>query len=300
MIVDLLVFISSGQDRGGFFMATNFERISGNDDIFNHKEYVSDSLIFNAIESDRNDEEYSIFSDHKNVIIMTSPKGPRVWLWTSSAIKDDTNKLIDISRFIRDQKIKGAEIYLKQDVSGNFSDLYALTTLEINYTVKDEFSLAVYTYNNEPVEGADNKEPDKGEKIIRIDKDNENDVKLLKDFYTKLKDEFRWHEKFDRKINEYLNAELYALVKDGEIIADAVIGGGTDDYMRIKSVAVLADKRRCGFGYKICSYAVNRIKDRSLTPVLYTHIGNVSAVALWSKVGFRMKDKLYLLKIENN
>lgn len=281
-------------------MATVFDRISGNDEIFNNKEYISDSMIFNAIESARYDDRYSLFSDHRNVIIMTYSKGPRVWLWTSSAIKDDTNKLIDISRFLRDQKIEGAEIYLKQDVAGNFSDLYALTTLEINYTVKDEFSLAVYTYNGEPVSGADETEFENGEKIIRVDPSDKDNVEMLKNFYLKLKDEFRWHEKFDRKIQEYLSTDVYAVVKNGEIIADAVIGGGTDTFLRIKSVAVLADKRRQGYGYRICSYAVNRIKEHSLTPVLYTHVGNASAVALWAKVGFKMKDKLYLLKIENN
>ena len=224
----------------------------------------------------------------------------RVLCLAVAEAEDDTNKLIDISRFLRDQKIEGAEIYLKQDVAGNFSDLYALTTLEINYTVKDEFSLAVYTYNGEPVSGADETEFENGEKIIRVDPSDKDNVEMLKNFYLKLKDEFRWHEKFDRKIQEYLSADVYAVVKNGEIIADAVIGGGTDTFLRIKSVAVLADKRRQGYGYRICSYAVNRIKEHSLTPVLYTHVGNASAVALWAKVGFKMKDKLYLLKIENN
>lgn len=281
-------------------MATIFDKISGNDEIFNHKEYVADSLIFNTIESGRRETYFNLYSDHKNVIILVAKKGNRVWLWTSSTIKEDTNKLIDICRFIRDCGIPKAEIYLKQDVAGNFSDLYALTTLEINYVVKDELSLAVYTYNGEKIIDAPGSQPSADEKIVHIDRNNAEHVKLVTDFYGKLCDEFHWNNKFDRKVNEYLDMEQFALVKDGRIVANAVIGGDTDKYSRIKSIAVLADCRRQGFGYKMCVCAVNQIKERNLTPVLYAHVGNVSAVALWNKTGFKAKDKLNLLKIENS
>ena len=126
-------------------MALKFDKISGNDAIFKNPEYIADSIIFNAIESARNDESYELYSDHKNVIISTAKKGSRVWIWTSSMIKNDTSKLIDICRFLRDCNIPKVEIYVKQDVSGNLSDLYALASLDLDYVVKDEFSLAVFT-----------------------------------------------------------------------------------------------------------------------------------------------------------
>ena len=50
----------------------------------------------------------------------------------------------------------------------------------------------------------------------------------------------------------------------------------------------------------MCLFALNKIRERNLTPILYTHVGNKSAVALWGKSGFSVKEKLYLLKIENN
>ncbi len=281
-------------------MATKFDIITGNDTIFNNKEYITDSIIFNTIESARNESEYTMYSDHKNVIILTAKKGHKVWLWTSSSIKDDTNKLIDICRFLRDCKIPKAEIYLKQDVAGNFSDLYALTTLEINYVVKDEFSLAVYTYSGEEISNIPGIALENDEKIILINKNNPQHIKLVTDFYTQLKDEFRWNDKFERKVNEYLDMELYAFIKDGRMIANAAIGGKTEQYLRIRSIAVLPNERKKGYGYKMCVFAVNKIKERDLTPILYTHIGNASAVALWGKSGFNVKDKLYLLKIENN
>ena len=64
-------------------MALKFDKISGNDAIFKNPEYIADSIIFNAIESARNDEGYELYSDHKNVIISTPKKGNRVWIWTS-------------------------------------------------------------------------------------------------------------------------------------------------------------------------------------------------------------------------
>lgn len=280
-------------------MATKFEKIAGNDSIFNNKEYIADSIIFNSIESARSASDCKIYSDHKNVIILFANNSPRIWLWTSDTIKDDTNKLIDICRFLRDSNVPKAEIYLKEEVAGTFSDLYALTTLEINYSVKDEFSLAVYTYNKKNQE-IEIPELEKDEKIIKVDKDNEAHKKLVTDFYMQLKDEFRWNDKFERKVNEYLQMEFYALVKDGRMIANAVIGGKTEQYLRIKSIAVLSDERCKGFGYKMCLFALNKIRERNLTPILYTHVGNKSAVALWGKSGFSVKEKLYLLKIENN
>lgn len=279
-------------------MALKFDKITGDDAIFRNPEYVSDSIIFNSIESARNEEGYELYSDHKNVIISTSVKGNRVWIWTSSAIKNDTAKLIDICRFLCECNIPKAEIYVKQDVSGNLSDLYALASLDLDYVVKDEFSLAVFTQKNKDKLEVPSLDAD--EQIIRIDKNNANHVAMIKAFYTQCKEEFRWNEKFDRKVEEYLSMELYALVKNGEVVAVAAIGSKTEDYIRIKSVAVLKAERHKGFGTKMCTFASNVIKDRGLTPILYSHVGNSSAMALWNKTGFKMNDKLCLLKIEDS
>lgn len=271
-----------------------FDRISSTDSIFDNQEYITDSIIFNSIETARIDGTYNIYSDHKNVIIITSKKGHKVWIWTSNAIKSDTNKLIDICRFLRDCNIPKAEIYLKQEVASNFSDLYALTTLELNYAVKDEFSLAVFTYNGDRIA------IDSSEKIIAVDKNNAEDVKLITEFYRSLSDEFRWTDKFERKLNEYLDMNIFALVKNGKIVANVAVAGQTEKFLRIKSVAVLKTERQKGYGYIMASYGINKIKELGLTPILYTHIGNKSAMALWEKIGFKQNDRLYLIKIEDN
>ena len=276
-------------------MAAKFDKITGRDEIFNNPEYIADSLIFNSIESARNEDTHNMYSDHKNVIISTQKTGHKVWIWTSSAIKDDIDMLISICRFLSDCNIPKAEIYVKQDVSQHLSDLYALTSLEINYIIKDEFSLAVFTYKGQNIhsELADD------ETIIRIDNNNPEHVKLASDFYTDCKDEFRWNEKFERKLNEYLNTELYGLIKDGKIVAVASIGSRTEKYIRIKSIAVLKNERNKGYGFKMCAFAVHKIEDYGFTPILYTHIGNAAAVALWKKSDFKLDNQLYLLKVED-
>ena len=280
-------------------MALKFDKISGNDAIFKNPEYIADSIIFNAIESARNDEGYELYSDHKNVIISTPKKGNRVWIWTSSMIKNDTAKLIDICRFLRDCNIPKVEIYVKQDVSGNLSDLYALASLDLDYVVKDEFSLAVFTQKNSGK--SDMPELASGEEIIRIDRKNPEHKKLITDFYKECRDEFGWNDgKFDRKVEELLNMEMYALIKDKKAVAVAAIGSTTEDYIRITSIAVLRPERQKGFGTKICTFVSNAIKDKGHTPMLYSHVGNKSAMALWSKTGFKLNNKLYLLKIEDN
>lgn len=280
-------------------MATKFDKISGVDAIFKNPEYITDSIIFNSIESARNEHNYNLYSDHKSVIISTSKTGHKVWIWTSSSIKDDTSKLIDICRFLRDQKIPKAEIYVKQDISTNLSDLYALTSLDMNYVVKDEFSLAVFTYDGEAINETDGTTLASDEEIILIDRNNPEHIALVTDFYKSLSDEFRWTDKFDRKLNEYLDMELYGLIKNGKMLANAAIGSRTEKYIRIKSIAVRADERQKGYGYKMTAFAINKIKERELTPMLYTHVGNRSAMALWEKSGFKQKDKLYLIKVED-
>ena len=81
-------------------MAAKFDKITGSDEIFNNPEYIADSLIFNSIESARNEDTHNMYSDHKNVIISTQKTGHKVWIWTSSAIKDDIDMLISICRFL--------------------------------------------------------------------------------------------------------------------------------------------------------------------------------------------------------
>lgn len=281
-------------------MASKFDLIKGTDDIFKNPEYISDSVVFNSIESARNEDEYKMYSDHRSVIISTSETGNRVWIWTSSSIKNNTDKLIDICRFLRDLNIPKVEIYLKQDVSGNFSDLYALATLEINYIVKDEFSLGVYTYKGDKITDTNITVPDEDEKIILVDKTNKEHIALVTDFYKDCCEEFRWQEKFERKVQEYLNMEMYALVKDGKMIANAAIGSPTEKYLRIKSIAVLKNERRKGYGYKMCAFAVNKILKKGTQPMLYTHVGNSAAMALWKKTGFKEHNRLCLLKIEED
>ena len=275
-------------------MATVFERINGDDKIFSGAEYAHDALLFNYIESARFTDKFDLYSDHKNSVILIPHIGSRVWIWTSSAIKTDTVKLIDICRFLMNTGIKRPEIYLKHEVSDNFSDLYAVTSADFGYVVKDELSLAAMIY-----EGGELAEKHDGESIIHIDKNNAEHVRLVTEFYQACREEFHWYDNFEAKVKNYLDMQLYAYVKNGKMLANAVIGGHTDDYIRLKSIAVLADERRKGIGYQMCCYIVDRILACGQKPVLYTHEKNAAAMALFRKTGFRLYDKIYLLKTDD-
>ena len=275
-------------------MATVFEKINGDDKIFSGAEYIHDSLLFNYIESARFTDKFDLYSDHKNSVILIPHTGSRVWIWTSSAIKTDTVKLIDICRFLMNTGIKRPEIYLKHEVSENFSDLYAVTSADFGYVVKDELSLAAMIY-----EGTSPAAEHDSEGIIHIDKNNEEHVRLVTEFYQACREEFHWYDNFEAKVRNYLDMQLYAYVKNGKMLANAVIGGHTDDYIRLKSIAVLADERRKGIGYKMCCYIIDRILACGQKPVLYTHEKNAAAMALFKKTGFRLYDKIYLIKTDD-
>ncbi len=275
-------------------MATTFEKIDGNDAIFSSAEYIHDSLLFNYIESARTTDNFDLYSNHKDSIILLPHTGSRVWIWTSSAIKTDTARLIEICRLLKNSGIKKPEIYLKHEVSDNFSDLYAIASSEYGYVVKDELSLAAFVY-----EGGEKEEIHDGETIVHIDKNNPEHVRLVTEFYTACRDEFHWYDNFESKVKSYLDMQLYAYIKDGKMHANAVIGGHTDDYIRIKSIAVLADERKKGIGYQMCCYIVNRILACDKKPVLYTHEKNAAAMALFKKTGFKMHDKIYLIKTDD-
>ncbi len=275
-------------------MATLFEKIGSSDVIFSGNEYRHDSLLFNYIESARFTDDHDIYSDHKNAVIVLPHAGNRVWIWTSSAIRKDTSKLIDICRFLANTDIKKPEIYLKHEVSENFSDLFALATSEYGYVVKDELSLAAFVYD-----GGQKEELHDGGTIIHIDKNDPGHVRLVREFYEACKKEFHWEEKLERKIKEYLDMQFYAYIKNGKMLANTVIGGHTDDYIRIKSIAVLKDERRKGIGYQMCCYIINRILACEQKPVLYTHVKNQAAMALFRKSGFREHGRIYLIKTDD-
>ncbi len=279
-------------------MAMLLEKIQGDDVIFQSKEYNTDSLLFNAIESARFDSGFELFSDHKSVILMHMPGSPRVWIWTSSILKEDTNRLIDICRFLRDRQIPKAEIYLKYDIAPAFSDLYAIASSDINYVIKDELSLAVMTYERESLPVSPQLPEE--ESIFLLDRDDAGQVEMVRSFYSSLKEEFHWQEKFERKLKEYLEADMYVLVRNGKIIGNIVIGNRTDAFARVKSVAVRKEERRKGYGYQLSSFIVRQVRSQSLSPILYTHVGNVSAMKLWAKTGFKEKNRLCLLKTETS
>ncbi len=274
-----------------------FDKIKGNDSVFSQEEYISDSVVFHAIESARMSENYILYSDHKDIIILLSARmgSHKVWIWTSSVVCDDMQKIINICRFLKKQGLDKPEIYIKNEIAGSMSDLYAVASGELNYEVRDEYSLQIFGLDTVPKQA----ELSENEKIVKLDTSSESDRKLLKDFYLSLAEEFRWTLKFDRKLDEYLALDHYALIKDGRIVSNAVVGSPTAVYLRVKSIATLAELRNQGYAYKVLVYVSQKILDSGKSPILYAHVGNKAAMALWSKTNYKPYGKLSLLKVGN-
>lgn len=276
-------------------MEALFEQIKGNDSVFLREEYVADSVIFHAIESARIAKDYVLYSDHKDVIMLFSANKDvkKVWIWTSSVVREDTQKIINICRFLKKQGIDKPEIYMKEEISDSMSDLYAVASGELNYEVRDEYSLQIFSTNTSPQKA----ELSDSEKIVKLDMSKDSDRQLLTDFYRSLSEEFRWTAKFDRKINEYFALEHYALIKDGKIISNAAVGSPTEVYLRVKSVATVTDMRNQGCAHKVLSYVTEQILASGKSPILYAHVGNKAAMALWAKNNYKSYGKLSLLKV---
>lgn len=276
-------------------MEALFEQIKGNDSVFSQEEYKADSIVFHAIESARIAEGYVLYSDHKDVIMLFSANKEvkKVWIWTSSVVREDTQKIINICRFLKNQGIDKPEIYMKKEISDSMSDLYAVASGELNYEVRDEYSLQIFSTDS----AFSKVELSAGEKIVKLDMSKDSNRRLLTNFYRSLAEEFRWTTKFDRKINEYFALEHYALIKDGRIISNAVVGSPTEVYLRVKSIATVADMRKQGYAHKVLSYVTKEILSKGKAPILYAHIGNKAAMALWTKNNYKSYGKLSLLKV---
>lgn len=271
----------------------DFTQISANDGIFNNEEYIRDAMLFNAMENARQSDGSKFYSDGKDIIIQNYESSSRVWIWTSSAIKNDTKSLMDLSFFLRDLNIPNIRFYVKHDIANQLSDLYALVSFEISYSVKDEFSLGLFTCENINVNDKDFKKYH----TIKLNMENPNDRGLLSNFYKSLSMEFKW-ENLRNKLGEYEKHKMYGIIVNGVLVSNVVTGYLTNDkYISLESVAVLHEYRNKGYGYANMIYAINEFKKKNYIPIFYSHIGNKPAMRLWQKLGFEIKDKIYLIKL---
>lgn len=271
----------------------DFKKISANDDVFNNEEYLKDIMLFNTIENARQSNFSNFYSDGKNIIIQNYDNNSRVWIWTSNAVKNDTKSLMDLSFFLRDLNIPNIRLYVKYDIATQLSDLYALVSFEISYSVKDEFSLGLFTCDNIMV----NEKDFKNFNTVALSIKNPEHKSLLDDFYKSLSMEFHWRS-LKNQIGEYEKHQMYGIIDKGKLVSNIVTGCLTDNkYISLESVAVINKYRRKGYGYANMMYAMSDFKRNNYTPIFYSHIGNTAAMQLWQKCGFSIKDKIYLIKL---
>lgn len=270
-----------------------FTRISSKHVIFDNPEYIRDSILFNVIEDSRQSAASNFYSDGKDIIIQNYNESSRVWIWTSSAVKNDTKSLMDLTFFLRDLNIPNIRLYVKYEVANLLSDLYALVSFEVSYSVKDEFSLGLFICENINID----ENALKKYKTVKLNQDDEKDKKLITEFYNALSAEFKWNN-LKSKLGEYEKHEMYGIIADGKLVSNIVTGRIThENIINIESVSVLKNYRKKGYGYTNIMYVMNEMKKKNYKPVFYSHIGNKSAMALWKKAGFEILDKIYLIKV---
>lgn len=265
-----------------------FNQIDKDDSIFSSPSYDSDRLIFNYIEGARRSGNAEIFSDGKYAIICRKKGHCNIWIWTCSDKSDDIDLIIETAKKVCELNIEKPEIFIRPEVAQKFSDMYALLSKDLDYQIKDEFSLGVYLYTYKETELSDDVSIAKYEKKY-------NDA--LYDFYSKLKNEFNWHDDYIKKtLKKYTEMNTFMLLKNNVILSVVVIGNSDGKFAGVRSVATLPEYRKKGYATALISMASNVISKDGVSVMLYSNKGNKSAAAVWKKAGFKYLGDIHLIK----
>lgn len=269
-------------------MSDIIKKISSDDIVFESKGYIEDKLAFNYIEGARTIDSAELFSDSKRVVICHKPDHNGVWIWTANDVYDDKNLVIEIAKTIKDFHIEKPEFFTKPEIAQIFSDIYALVSNNLDYHIRDEFSLGVYKYN-----GIDHKVDENSAVLLYNKKYSQN----LLDFYRSLSDEFSWESGRAEKMYEQISKlNTYMLLKNSEIISICAIAKANDEYSFISSVATKKNYRNCGYGSLVTSFASIETIKKGKKLMIYANKGNEAANKTFKKAGFILVDEIHLIK----
>ncbi len=270
-------------------MNCDIQRIYPSDEVFSSPEFLKDKLLFNYIESARKYDSTLFYSDKKHVIICRKENNNSVWIWTDDEVCDDKDCAISIAQTIRNFDTANLEFYTKPTFAQLFSDMYALLSCDLDYQVKNEFSLGVYKYAGKVLEL---------DKNITVHRYNKKLSHLLLQFYMDLKDEFNWsEEKVESNVSKYKKLDTFLLLKNGEVISVCVISDDITDSSSVRSVATKKEERNKGYGAMVTNFAcINCRKKGEEKIMLYANNGNLSAVSTFKKAGFEQIGNIHLIK----
>ena len=269
-------------------MSTEITRVSANDDIFKHPDYLEDRLVFNYIDGARRYEETEFFSDKKHIIICRKKDNKSVWIWTDDTVYDDVDAVIQIAKTIRDFNTQGLEFFTKPELAQIFSDMYALISNDLDYQVKNEFSLGAYVFSPKI---------SLSDEAVTVLKYTKKFNKELLNFYAELKDEFHWDDqKVEAMVRKFAASSTYLLLKNGQIVSVCVISVDDCDYSSIRSVATKISERNKGYGTLVTNISSTIHTKGNKKLMLYANDGNLSAVSTFKKAGFELVGKVHLIK----
>lgn len=269
-------------------MSTEIVRIHSTDDVFKSQDFLNNKLSFNYIDGARKSDETELFSDKKRVIICRKKDNKSVWIWTDDDVCDDIDTVIAIANKVREFDVPNLEFYTKPNLAKVFSDMYALVSSDLDYQIKNEFSLGAFKFIGKDI----NENTD-----VTVLKYNKKYSEAFYNFYDSLKNEFNWsNEKLKETVAKFSTFNSYLLLKNSEIISVCVIRNDSDDYSSIRSVATKKEYRNQGFATIVTNTACKQETKHGKQIMLYANKGNQSAVSTFKKAGFELKGEVHLIK----
>ena len=262
--------------------------ITADNEIFSSEAYLNDKLTFNYIETSKQYENTQLYSDSKRVIICRKYNHQNVWIWTDNELPNDMDFVIEIAKVVKDFGIAKPDFFTKPNIAQAFSDMYAIVSNDLDYQIKDEFSLGAYKYVGSDVTVDD---------CLTVQKYHKKFFDTLLDFYNDLADEFCWENNRAKKMVELCEkSSTYVLLKNGDIISVCSISDKQGEFCSVRSVATKKSERNKGYGTLVTSFASASISKKGKIIMVYTNKGNKGASNTFKKAGYQLVGDIHLIK----
>ncbi len=263
-------------------------KISQNNEIFRLPAYLDDQPLFNYIEGAKTLSDSELYSDSSHVIICRKKDHKNVWIWTDNDSYDNVELVIEIAKTIRGFNITKPQFFTKTNIAQIFSDMYALVSADLDYHIKDEFSLGAYKYT---ISNSINNDD------IAIVQYNKKHFGVLEDFYNELSEEFSWEDgTVAHMCKQCENLNTYLLFKNGEILSLCSVSDSEGEYSFIRSIATKKAHRNNGYGSIVVNFAALSTAKKGKELMVYVNKGNPSANATLKKSGFKLVGDIHLIK----
>ena len=264
------------------------KKVSADDIVFCSQNYIDDKLLFNYIEGAKNNNNAELYSDSKHVIICKKPQHNNVWIWTDDDSYNDAELVMEIAKTVCDFNLSKPQFFTKPNIAQIFSDMYALTSSDLDYQIKEEFSLGVYEYKGVTLDNNDD---------IKVQLYSKKLYNCLLSFYNEIAKEFSWeNDRAEKLCKQCEDMNTYVLLKNSEILSLCSVSDNDGEYSSIRSVATKKEHRNKGYGSYVTNFAANNATKDNKKVMVYANKGNLSAAASLKKAGFSLSGEIHLIK----